>query len=217
VKSESGVQDTGRLPVPQEYELVQFDGSAKLVRADDCWRFAVMDPAGTERQQNNRPCYTVIQVWDITPAHDMLLVHQYRGQVQAPEAAEMAVAIARDFEVEFIGIEKDGIGLGIVQSVKRSGIAVKPIKARSSKEARSETAEIRMAAGTIYFPQGVPYVWELEQELLHFPKGEYSDQVDALAHAAMLVQSRAGPPVSEPTDQSASAEPDESEEDPFIN
>lgn len=200
VASEAGLQDTGRLPVPQTYELIQPDGSGKLVRADDCWRFAIMDPAGTEREQNNRPCYTVIQVWDVTQAHDMLLVHQYRRQVQAPDAADAAVAIAREYDVQYIGIERDGIGLGIVQTVKRSGVAVKPIKARSSKEARSETAEIRMAAGTVYFPQSAPYVWDLEQELLHFPKGEYSDQVDALAHAAMLVQSRAGPPGASQTD-----------------
>jgi len=209
-------ENTGKLPVPH-YRLTQPDGTQKLVRIDDCWRFAVMDPAGTEPQQNNRPCYTVIQVWDITPAHEMLLVHQYRGQVQAPEAAEMAIRIAREFAVAFVGIEKDGIGLGIVQTVKRAGIAVKPIKARGSKEARSETAEIRMAAGTVYFPRGAPFVWELEQELLHFPKGEYSDQVDALAHAALQVHQKGGPPVSEPADQQVSAEPDESEQDPFID
>jgi predicted phage terminase large subunit-like protein len=124
----------------------------------------------------------------------MLLVHQYREQVQVPDAAEAAVRIARQYQVAFLGIEKDGMGLGIVQTVKRRGITVKPIKARGSKEARSETAEIRMSAGMIYFPRGAPFLWDLEQELLHFPNGEYADQVDALAHAAMLVQRRVGPP-----------------------
>jgi predicted phage terminase large subunit-like protein len=168
------------------------DGSELRIRADQCSRFAVMDPAGTEPEQNKRPCYTVIQVWDVTPGHDMLLVHQYRAQVQAPDAAAAAVRIAREFDVAHLAIEKDGIGLGIVQTVKRAGIAVKPIKARGSKEARSETAEIRMAGGTIYFPHGAPFLWELEQELLHFPRGEYADQVDALAHAAMQVQRMSG-------------------------
>ena len=176
-----------------------------VIRASDCSRFAVMDPAGSEPDQNSRPCYTVIQVWDVTPTHEMLLVHQYRGQVQAPDAAEMAVKIAREFNVAFLGIEKDGMGLGIVQTVKRRGITVKPIKARGSKEARSETAEIRMAAGMIYFPRGAEFLWELEQELLHFPNSEYADQVDALAHAAMLVQQRVGPPGNgdEPADAGA--------------
>jgi predicted phage terminase large subunit-like protein len=166
------------------------DGSRYRIAASDCHRFAVMDPAGTEPTQNSRPCYTVIQVWDITPAHDMLLVHQYRAQVQTPDATDAAERIARQFNVEFLGVEKDGIGLGIVQALKRRGITVKPIKARGSKEARSETAEIRMAAGQIYFPHGADFLWDLEQELIHFPQGEYADQVDALAHAARLVQER---------------------------
>jgi predicted phage terminase large subunit-like protein len=175
-----------------DYILARPDGSELCIRPDQCSRFAVMDPAGTEPDQNTRPCYTVIQVWDVTPAHDMLLVHQYRAQVQAPDAAAAAVRIAREFDVGFLAIEKDGHGLGIVQTVKRAGIAVKPIKARGSKEARSETAEIRMAGGMIYFPQGAPFLWDLEQELIHFPRGEYADQVDALAHAAMQVQRMSG-------------------------
>ena len=108
----------------------------------DCERFAVMDPAGTEPGAGRRPCYTVIQVWDITPAGDMLLVHQYRRQVQAAAAAEAAIAISREFDVAYIAIEKDGMGLGVVQQVRNSGIAVRAIKARGCKEARSQTAEI---------------------------------------------------------------------------
>ena len=170
------------------YELLNRGHSSKLVRATDCDRFAVMDPAGTEPGEGRRPCYTVIQVWDITPHADMLLVHQYRKQVQAPDAAAAAVRICREWEVAYIAIEKDGMGLGVVQQVRREGITVKAIKARGSKEARSQTAEIRMSAGQVYFPQGAPFLFELEGELLQFPNSEYADQVDALSHAAMLVQ-----------------------------
>jgi predicted phage terminase large subunit-like protein len=198
-------------PTGSGYVLAQPDGTSKTVARQDCSRFAVMDPAGTEPDQNTRPCYTVIQVWDVTPAHDMILVHQYRQQVQAPDAAAAAERIAREFDVQFIAIEKDGLGLGIVQTVRRTGITVKPIKARGSKEARSETAEIRMAAGMIYFPHGAPFLWDLEQELIHFPHSEYCDQVDALAHAALLVQRTSGSlgmgqveePEAEPFDNSS--------------
>jgi predicted phage terminase large subunit-like protein len=195
------------------YVLFAPDGSERTVSLASCSRFAVMDPAGSEPQQNSRPCYTVIQVWDVTPTHEMLLVHQYREQVQSPDAAAAAVRIAREFGVQFIGIEKDGIGLGIVQAVKRAGITVRPIKARGSKEARSETAEIRMAAGSIYFPREAPFLWDLEQELLHFPKGEYADQVDALAHAAMQVQQRSGYVSNDQAPTGPSPIPDLTEDD----
>jgi predicted phage terminase large subunit-like protein len=184
---------------PALYRLTQPNGDPKWVAQSNCDRFAVMDPAGTEPTQNSRPCYTVIRVWDITPDHDMLLVHQYRAQVQTPDATAAAERIARDYEVEYLGVEKDGIGLGIVQALKRSGLVIRAIKARGSKEARSESAEIRMAAGQIYFPRGADFLWDLEQELIHFPKGEYADQVDALAHAARMVQAGpAGPTAEEP-------------------
>ncbi len=176
------------------YRLIQSDGREKLVPRSTCKRFAVMDPAGTEKSQNDRACYTVIQVWDVTLDHDMILVHQYREQVQAPDAMAAAVRIVHEFNAEYIAVEKDGLGLGMVQTIRRTGVAVKPIKARGCKEARSEIAEIRMSAGMIYFPREAPYLWDLEQELLHFPNGEFADQVDALAHAAMQVQRLNGPP-----------------------
>ena len=182
------------------YILLQPDGSSKTVSMNDCNRIAVMDPAGTEPGEGRRPCYTVIQVWDVTPIGEMLLVYQYRKQVQAPDAAAAAVKICREFDVEYIAIEKDGMGLGVVQHVRRESIAVRAIKARGSKEARSQTAEIRMAAGSIYFPARAPFLFELEEELLQFPNSEYADQADALSHAAIQVQRMRGMNVG-PTDE----------------
>ena len=212
----SGIGETEEFIAASVYRLHKPDGSESLVRAAECDRFAVMDPAGAEPEQNNRPCYTVIQVWDITPAHEMILVHQYRAQVQTPDGAEAAQKIAREFNVNYIAIEKDGLGLGIVQTVKRNGVTVKPIKARGSKEARSEIAEIRMAAGMIYFPREAPWLFDLEQELLHFPRGEYCDQVDALSHAAMLVQ-RHSPPAREEAQKPEEDESFAEEEDVRIS
>ncbi len=139
--------------VESGYRLINSDGRERLIPGKTCKRFAVMDPAGTEKSQNDRACYTVIQVWDVTLEHDMILVNQFREQVQTPDAMAAAVRIVREFGAEYIAIEKDGLGLGMVQTIRRTGVSVKPIKARGSKEARSEIAEIRMAAGMIYFPR----------------------------------------------------------------
>lgn len=182
---------------PEAYELFERNGASRKVDCSDCFRFAVMDPAGAEKDQTNDPCYTVIQVWDVTKKHEMLLIEQFRGQVSTPRAAEEAIRLSHFFDVAFIAVEKDGIGLGVVQTIRASGVTVKPIKARGSKEARSQTAEIRMAAGLIFFPHGAPFVAALEDELLHFPRGRYADQVDALAYAAMEVQRQGGAPGAE--------------------
>jgi predicted phage terminase large subunit-like protein len=192
------------------YALHKPDGTQTLVPVHKCDRFAVMDPAGTEPGHGTRPCYTVIQVWDVTPTGDMLLVHQYRKQVQAPAAAAAAVRVCKRFNVPHIAIEKDGMGLGVVQEVRSKHIVVKAIKARGSKEARSETAEIKMESGQIYFPRGAEFLFDLEQELLQFPRSEYADQVDALAHAARQVRPGGGKERQEATDAEA-AEDDRDE------
>jgi predicted phage terminase large subunit-like protein len=178
-------------PRSMAYELFAGEGKTHRVEDEDCHRFAVMDPAGAEKEGGNRPCYTVIQVWVVTPTSDLVLRHQFREQVQTPQAAEAAMKLCSEFNVEYIAVEKDGLGLGIVQELRRKGLAVRAIKARGDKSARCQTAEIRMSNGQIYFPREAPFLFELEQELLLFPRGQYADQVDALAYAAMEV-ARAG-------------------------
>jgi len=110
----------------------------------------------------------------------------------APSRAEDATTLTL-----YSGQHEQSVNLLTADFQKRSGIAVKAVKAKGSKEARSEIAEIRMSAGMIYFPAGAPFLWALEQELIQFPHGEYADQVDALAHAARQVQKIGGPPGEE--------------------
>jgi len=189
------------------YRLMRPGAEDQLVLANSCNRFAVMDPAGAEAGAGNHPCYTVIQVWDITKTYDMVLVYQFRKQVQTPDAAAEAVRICREMNCSHIAIEKDGIGLGVVQAVRRQGIPVRAIKARGSKEARSQTAEIRMAAGQIYFPRQASFLFELEDELLHFPRSRYADQVDALSHAAIAVAKMGGGDADEQETREESGDP----------
>lgn len=174
------------------YKLLRRDGSFKVVRISDCDRFATMDPAGTEKERDNKPCYTVIGVWDVTPNHEMIKVEHVREMMETPEVVDKGIEIVRRFDCPWLGVEKDGIGLGVVQNIRRRGVTVRAIKAKGSKQARSETAEIRMAAGMIFFPVSAPWLFDLETELMSFPKGEYVDQVDELAHAALWVHRQHG-------------------------
>ncbi len=179
------------------YRLFEKDGTTvkKTVDIESCNRFGIMDPAGVEKSVNNKPCYTVIQIWDVTPDGDMLLVHQTRVQKEVPDVVDLTVKVCREFQTPYIAIEKDGIGLGVVQTVRRKGVAVKPIKARGSKEARSETAEIRMASGTVYFGIQDSNLYDIQHELLMFPNGDNCDIVDCVSYAAMMVQQLKGPPL----------------------
>lgn len=188
----------------ETYRLFDSDGNfVKSVAVNKCDRFMMIDPAGTDKAVNDKACYTVMQVWDVTPDFDMILVHQVREQMETPDVADTAVRTARDYDVNGIWVERDGLGIGVIQTIRRKFGAVHPVKARGSKEARSETAEILMCNGKIYFPGGAPWLFELHQELLRFPKSEYMDQVDTLSHAAIKVLKMSGGEAVRDTDDAA--------------
>lgn len=179
-------------------------GDERIIDKTDTWRFATLDPAGVDGHQNTHACYSVLYVVEVTPQADMLILEELRAQIEIPQLANAAIDICRRFNTSFLAVEQNGLGLGVVQTIAMSGIAVTGVNATRNKEARSETAEIRMAAGKVYFPQDALFVPDLEKELLLFPNGEYADRVDALSWACILVQERHGAPT---TEQSANIDP----------
>jgi predicted phage terminase large subunit-like protein len=176
------------------YKLIDANGAERHVNVDDCDRFAMIDPAGTDEKRDTDACYTVIQIWDITPspADDMILVDQWREQKETPEVEKAAVAWGRRFQVNFIGVESAGLGLGVIQHIRKRFGAVRGIPTKGSKEARCEVAQVRMSNGRIFFPAKAPFLFDLKSELENFPRGEFKDQVDALSHAAIYVQNVRG-------------------------
>lgn len=172
------------------YHLLDKAGNVtKTYSISDCQRFVAMDPAGTKKEDNNKACYTVMQAWGVTPEFDMLLLGQYREMRETPDITDDATNFARRWEVDFILVEKDGIGLGIFQTLSKRAIPVIAAKAHGlgDKLQRAQAAQIRMAAGKVYFEENAPYLFELHNELEHFPNSEYADQTDCLSWSARQV------------------------------
>jgi predicted phage terminase large subunit-like protein len=181
---------------PNFYHLIG-GGGEKIVNKADVYLFAALDPAGVDGKQNDKACFSCCYVFAVTPEADMMIISEYRAQVETPQLANDVTDLCRRYATTFLAVEQNGLGLGVVQTINQTGLAVTGVNATRNKEARSETAEIRMAAGKIYFPQGAEYLFDLETELLRFPNGEYCDRVDALAWGAILVQERHGAPSAE--------------------
>lgn len=173
-------------------------GTEKIISKSDTWSFAVLDPAGVDKQQNNKACYSVLFVCAVTPDADLLIVEEYRAQVDTPKLANDAVDICRRHETGFLAVEKNGLGLGVTQNIMLTGINVIGVNATSSKESRSEVAEIRLAAGKVYFNQDMPNRHDFETELTQFPNGEFCDRVDALSWASIILQQYHGTPMAVP-------------------
>lgn len=163
------------------------------VPVNKCTRIATMDVALSEEQSAD---YTVIQVWDVTPSYDMILVDQWRERKQSPAVIDAAAAMMRRLKVSCLGVERAGVGLGVYQSLRSKGYTVRGLIAKGNKKIRTQVAaQGRMQAGMIYFEMGEElYTPALERELLDFPKGKNDDATDALAYASMWVQELGGAP-----------------------
>jgi predicted phage terminase large subunit-like protein len=171
-----------------------YDLGNRQIKSDDCARFATVDVAGTEqRTAGHDPDYTVIQVWDLATTGELLLVDQWRARVTTPEVESAILKLVKSHDIPWIGIESAGLGLAVVQSLRRRGLSIHALKASQNKVIRSQSAQIRMEAGTVYFPSGTKWLDDLESELSLFPIGPHDDQVDALSYAALWAQRSAGP------------------------
>lgn len=180
-----------------EFYRLMATGGDKLIRVDECHRFIVADIAGVEkRKPGHDPDYSVGQVIDLTPGGDTVLVDQWRAQCQTTETEDALVRLAGKYDAEYLGVEHAHVGIGVIQHIRKRNMAVRAITAKGSKLVRSQTAQIRMEAGTVFFPANQQWVADdLEPELLMFTgTGEdaHDDQVDTLSYAAKLVQRLAG-------------------------
>jgi predicted phage terminase large subunit-like protein len=189
--------------VDRTHELVRLrypDGREKLVKLADCRRFGTCDLAGSKKTDAD---WTVLAAWAVTPESDLILLDLFRLRAEAPEAIAAAELFLRKHSLAYLSIESNGLGLGIVQTLKRRGAPIRAVVASTDKITRSMTAVIRCEAGQIAFPVAAEWLYEFEDELTKFPLAGHDDQVDAVSLAAIDVFFRGGAVV--PPEQAAEA------------
>jgi len=170
------------------YILKRGDQADRRIQKDHCWRFMTCDLAFTDKSQSD---YTVIQVWDVDKdQNDMILVEQFRDQLQAPDVEKQMRIMEELWCPLFIGIEDRTTGTAAIQRFKRDGITIKSMKADRQKITRALIGSIWIENGKIFFPKRITWLNDLEAELVGFPHGAHDDQVDALAYAAGFSNNR---------------------------
>ncbi|MCH7584918.1 MAG: phage terminase large subunit [Acidobacteria bacterium] len=169
------------------YRLLQPDGSATHVSAADCVRFCTVDLAVSTKTSAD---FTVVATWAETPNKDLLLLDRVRQRLEGPDQVPLLRRVYEQWSPSFIGIERVGYQLTLIQEANREGLPVRELTADRDKISRALVAAARMDAGTVYFPAGASWLGEFEDELLAFPSGRYDDQVDVLAYAAIQLVNR---------------------------
>jgi len=159
----------------------------KVIYERDCYALTTVDLAVSLKDSAD---YTVIcTVW-VTPDNDLIVEDIIKDRIEAPDLLPILQKVYDKYTPTYIGIERAGYQLAMVQIAQRSGLPIKELKADRDKVARAFPLSAKMEAGKVYFPRQKVWYADLERELLQFPAGEHDDQVDALAYAVLQVASR---------------------------
>ena len=78
-------------------------------------------------------------------------------------------------------IENKGSGMSLIQDLRDQNIHAIEVDPVNDKIIRMNQQTARIEAGSVYLPKQAPWLEEFRHELMAFPAGRYSDQVDALS------------------------------------
>jgi predicted phage terminase large subunit-like protein len=164
------------------------DGALNLagrwVERSRCRVFCTVDLAVSTRTSAD---YTAIATWLVTPTNDLLLFDLDRRRMEAPDLVPALRATYERHHPTFLGVERVGFQLAIIQEARRHGLPILEMSADVDKLSRALPAAARMEGGQIWWANGAQWREQLESELLAFPHGRHDDMVDVLAYAVKQV------------------------------
>ncbi len=154
----------------------------------DLTLFGSVDLATSTRESAD---YTVIGSFGLhQPSKKLFVLDMTIARMEAPDIIPAIKRHVVKNNLEWVGIEKAGFQLALVQFARREGLPVLELKADKDKRQRALPLSAKMEAGLVYLPKNEEYSWvaDVERELLTFPVGAHDDIVDCLAYA--VVQER---------------------------
>ncbi len=175
------------------FRLFKPDGDVEYVRAKECWFMSTVDVSASIKETAD---YTVISTFAVTPNNELLHVHQVRRRMEGPDITPALRSVYEVYKPQAIWVERNGMGLLIIQEAVRAGLPIRELKADRDKRARAMPLQARMEQGAVYFAQHAEWLGDLLDELLRFTgdKDRHDDQVDALAYAAALLPQETAKP-----------------------
>ena len=164
-----------------------FFAQGENVSLRDCSRFCTVDLATSIQEGAD---YTVIASFAITPKGKVLVLDVVRERMEAPDIIPRIRQKMAQYDLQWVGMERAGFQLALIQFAKRDGLPVKELKADKDKVSRAMPLAARMEAGDIFLRQGAPWLVEVERELMSFPVGHHDDIVDALGYGVLSAQAK---------------------------
>ena len=101
-----------------------------------------------------------------------------------PALRDMALSLAAKYKPRNILIEDASTGPPLAAEMKAAGsFMIQLIKPHQDKRVRLFAQQALFAGGRVWFPRQAPWLRVFLDEILGFPEGPYSDQVDSLSQA----------------------------------
>jgi len=110
-----------------------------------------------------------------------------RDRLEYPDLKRKVVEVYRNWRnacdrCELL-IENKGSGMSLIQDLKRENIHAIAVDPQSDKIMRMNAQTARIEAGSVFLPSRANWLDDFRSEILPFPAGRYTDQVDALSQA----------------------------------
>jgi len=154
------------------------------------WRAIYADTAQKTGQEND---YSVFELWGRSKTGQAVLIDVLRGKWEAPELLENARSFwlkhqAGEPPLRAMKVEDKVSGTGLIQTLRREGIPVLPIKRDRDKISRAHDAAPFAESGNVLLPQWAHWIAEFMNEVETFPAGAHDDQLDPMFDAIHDVQ-----------------------------
>jgi predicted phage terminase large subunit-like protein len=162
------------LPAITENHFMPYDRSA----IQNLPYFISVDP-GTE-DGDDRRSFSVVQVW-ATDGKAHYLVAQFRKRCDFEVLVKKTKKLIQDYLGAPIIVEKTANGPALISALtKNQRRRVYAIVPRESKSLRFRRHVRTVLAGAVHVQQDADFREELVEELVAFPNGDHTDQLDAL-------------------------------------
>jgi predicted phage terminase large subunit-like protein len=121
------------------------------------------------------------------------LLALYRAKVEFPELKRQVAQQADLWRPSEIYVEDKASGQSLIQELKlATTYPIIPVKIDRDKETRASAVTGYFEAGRVLFPEGAPWLADLEDELASFPGGLHDDCVDAISQALNRLRDSGG-------------------------
>jgi predicted phage terminase large subunit-like protein len=150
--------------------------------------------ADTAQKTGEENDFSVFQCWGRSTVGQAVLIDQIRGKWEAPELLVQARAFWHKHKamagapLRAMVVEDKVSGTGLIQTLRREGIAVVPVQRSKDKLSRGYDAAPFIESGNVLLPQDAPWLSDLLAEASTFPGGAHDDQLDPMFDAIGNVQ-----------------------------